>query len=156
MKKSMLSMLTEEQYEALLSDAAVEEYAAKARIFEEGGPGDSLYYIISGEVSVRVKDDNGRQRRLTRLEAGDFFGELSLLDGRPRSATVVAREHTQLRVITRDKFWRHAAENPIVAAQVMQALAQRLRETNRHVARLYVHLTETSQNADGVAQSFVV
>ena len=43
MKKSMLSMLTEEQYEALLSDAAVEEYAAKARIFEEGGPGDSLY-----------------------------------------------------------------------------------------------------------------
>jgi CRP/FNR family transcriptional regulator, cyclic AMP receptor protein len=135
-KKTIFSMLPEAQREALLSDSVVEEYAPKSSIFDEGGPGDSLYYIVSGEVSVRVKDDKGRQRRLTRLSAGDFFGELSLLDGRPRSATIVAMEQTQVRVIARDKFWRHAAENPIVAALVMQALAQRLREANRHIARL--------------------
>ena len=156
MKKNMFSMLTEAQYEGLLADAVTEEYPAKSVIFREGDSGDSLYYIVSGDVSVRVKDDNGRQRWLTRLATGDFFGELSLFDGRPRSATIVAREQTRLKVITREMFWRHVAENPIVAGLVMQALGQRLREANRHIARLYVHLKETQQDTTTVTQSYVV
>lgn len=91
-------------------------------LMKQGENGSEMMVIVSGSVAVERDGE-----RLNTLGAGDFFGEIALIDGGPRTATVTAEEPTRLLVITHREFHSLMEEFPEVAAQVLNALAHRIR-----------------------------
>ena len=91
-------------------------------ITQIGVAGDSFFVIIDGKVSVRTPVAAGRQ-----LQPGDFFGEMSLLDGEPRSATVTALTDLRLLVIDSGHFWRLMNETPDLVRRILVVLSRRVR-----------------------------
>jgi CRP-like cAMP-binding protein len=87
-----------------------------------GETGHELFIIVDGEASVSTRD-----RRAIRLGPGEFFGEMSLIDGGPRSATVVASTPMKLLVVGHREFWSLLDEAPQLAAKIMRALSDRIR-----------------------------
>ncbi|MCR6492416.1 Crp/Fnr family transcriptional regulator [Cellulomonas sp. P24] len=121
---------------ALLSSMTPLEFARGAAIFHEGDPGDRLYVIASGKIKLGRRSNDGRENLLAVIGPGEMFGELSLFDPGPRtaSATVVADavvlelDHAELNT------W--LADHPKVAIHLLQALGHRLRRTNETLADL--------------------
>ena len=83
-----------------------------------GEPGDSFFVIIDGTVTVRTPVGAGSQ-----LHPGDFFGEMSLLDGEPRSATIVAATDLRLLIVDRAHFWRLMDETPDLIRRILTILS---------------------------------
>lgn len=98
--------------------------------------GDSLFIIESGQVKVSIFHQDGREIILSLLGPGEVVGELSLLDGRPRSANVTAHEDSELIVLRRPDFLRLLAEVPKMAESLLEELAGRLRRTDDQVEGL--------------------
>ncbi|HEX4743273.1 MAG TPA: Crp/Fnr family transcriptional regulator [Candidatus Limnocylindria bacterium] len=138
--------------------------AGKA-VFRQDDPGSSLYVIESGVVKVQRTSPEGKEVILTILGPGDFFGELALLDGEPRSADAVAKEDTALLVLERDDFLAFLDRAPAVATKLLAALSRRLRRTDQLVqdaafldvparlARALLQLSESPEAATGLTQS---
>jgi len=99
-----------------------ERYHEGAKIVREGEDGDSMYVLVEGQADV-IRDD----RTVDRLLPGDFFGEISLLDGGPRTATIVADTPITVYAIRRGPFNRMLTQEPEIASKVLTALARRLR-----------------------------
>jgi CRP-like cAMP-binding protein len=93
------------------------------RLATVGETGHELFIIVSGEAHVRM-----RSGRSVRLGPGEFFGEMSLIDGGPRSATVDARTPMRLLVVAQRDFWSLLTEAPPLGAKIMRTLSQRLRD----------------------------
>ena len=91
-------------------------------ILRQGDPGDSLYVVRSGEVAVRLAV-NGSQRDVATLTAGQFFGEMSLMTGESRAATIVARTDVQCYVVAKEAFQEILASKPELAATISEILA---------------------------------
>ena len=102
-------------------------------VFHKGDPGETMYLIRDGQVKVVLPSDSGDEALLDVLDTGNFFGELSLLDGQPRSATIVATEPTETIVLHRETLLKAIRANPEVAIHLLQALCQRLRETDEFI-----------------------
>ena len=102
------------------------DYAPDEPIIRKGDPGDSLYIIVDGRVSVR---DGAVE--LTTLGARDVFGEMALLDTEPRSATVVALEPARLFRLAQGPFFELIDQRPEVVNGVLRVLVRRLRELDR-------------------------
>jgi CRP-like cAMP-binding protein len=98
-------------------------YPAGSDLVREGDPGESLILIRTGEATV-VQGG----RTLRRLGPGDFLGEIALIDGRPRTATVTATEPIEALVIDRSGFARLMDEFPVIRFDLVSALTERLRE----------------------------
>jgi len=103
-------------------------YRQNESIVEAGQPGGSFYVIVEGEAKV-VQGS----KVLTRLGPGEFFGEISLLDGGPRTATVVAETPVVAIRIFKESFEKAVAQEPSVAAKILAVVARRLREAQRHL-----------------------
>ena len=99
-------------------------------IFKEGGVGDSLYIIISGNVNI-IK--NGQL--ITLLSNGDCLGEMALLDREPRSADAVAKDETILLKIDQEGFYELLAGNSEIMREIVKMLAQRLRSMNKEITK---------------------
>ena len=97
-----------------------------AHIVEVGDPGSAFFVIVAGEAKVVRKG-----RTLGRLQPGDFFGEISLLDGGPRTASVIAETPVDTVRIFKKTFDELLSEEPGVASQILVVLARRLREAER-------------------------
>jgi CRP/FNR family cyclic AMP-dependent transcriptional regulator len=131
-------------------------------LFRAGEAGDAMYLIERGKVRISVDATDGRELTLTELGRGDFFGEMALLDGQPRSANATASEESRLAVLSRQHFLSFIMRgNPNVALEMMTALANRLRHTDellRHSATRNVnveeaaHLTFADRAADIIAE----
>jgi small-conductance mechanosensitive channel/CRP-like cAMP-binding protein len=93
-------------------------------ILRQGEPGDSLYVVRSGEVAVRLAS-HGVQRDVAMLSAGQFFGEMSLMTGESRSATIVARNDVQCYVVSKDAFQEILESKPDLAATISEILSNR-------------------------------
>jgi CRP-like cAMP-binding protein len=106
--------------------ARSKRFAAGAAVVRAGDPGNSFYVILEG--SARVVPRGGRP---IRLRAGDFFGEMALLDGAPRSADVTATDELLTMTIGRSGFTKLLHSEPQIAHRIMQRLAERLREAQR-------------------------
>jgi CRP-like cAMP-binding protein len=104
-------------------------YMEGASIVKEGEPGDSFYVVVEGQAKV-----TRRGRTLARLVPGDFFGEISLLDGGERTATVTSETPMLLLELKQRKFLKMLDTQPDVALKLMQGLAGRLREMERPLA----------------------
>ncbi len=98
-----------------------------ATIVRQGEPGDTFYVIVEGEA--KVKDRNGRT--LSRLIPGDFFGEISLMDGGPRTATVVAETHLTALALSRKDFGALLQSEPKVTVGLLKHAATLLRRLER-------------------------
>lgn len=98
--------------------------------------GDTLFIIVRGQVKVSIISEDGREVILAILGAGEFFGEMSLLDGKPRSATVIAIEDTELLTLRRQDFLRLLERVPELAVKVLAALTSRLRKADRKIESL--------------------
>lgn len=113
-----------------------QKFAKGALIVSEGDPGDALFVVRSGEVKVVLVGDDGREVILKVLGVGDHFGELALIDGRPRSAHVVSTMASSLLVLRRADFRRQVEQNPQVAWGLMVELSQRLRQADGTIGSL--------------------
>ncbi len=106
-------------------------------IFHLGDPGGLLYIISTGKVKITNSTPEGQEALLAILGAGDFFGELALLDDAPRSATAEAIEATGTLTLHRDDFTHFLNGNPQFASHVMQTLAKRIRHLNDQISDVF-------------------
>lgn len=113
-----------------------QKFAKGAVIVSEGDPGDALYVVRSGEVKVVLIGEDGREVLLNILGIGEHFGELSLIDGRPRSAHVVSTHASSLLILRRADFRRQVEQSPSVAWGLMIELSRRLRQADGTIGSL--------------------
>ena len=111
------------------------DFPAGAVLFEEGQPGDYMYVVQSGEIEIR-RQVGETERVLAVLPAGEFFGEMAILNGRPRSATAVVRTAGRLLVIEGRTFEAMLRARPEIALRIIKSLATRLESANQHVELL--------------------
>jgi len=104
-----------------------------ATIIHEGTTGSSAYLILSGSVEVSKKV--GEEKLvLSRLVKGSIFGEMSLVDDKPRSATIIALEDTEVRIISRERFESMLEQNPRAVIPLLKQVFQRVRYLNQMVS----------------------
>jgi CRP/FNR family transcriptional regulator, cyclic AMP receptor protein len=121
---------------------------AKTVLFRAGDAGDSMYLIESGKVRICVHTKDGLEVTLAELGRGDFFGEMALLDGEPRSADAVVAEDAKLALLSREHFLTFVRNTPEVALEMLTALANRL----RHTDELLRHSATRNVNVEAAAQ----
>jgi len=111
------------------------ELASGEVLFREGDPGDNLYIIRAGKIRIGIRLPDGSEHRIAELAAGDFFGEMSIFDHAPRSATCRALEAASLLALSKDEFSAIIAEQPRIALKLMYRMlnvaTQRLRDTGQ-------------------------
>lgn len=113
-------------------------FAAGDTVLTEGEEGRTAYLVVSGKVEV-VIGSGAKAKTVATLRAGEVFGEMSLLEPGPRSATVRALDRTECLVTSYDDFMVSIQEDPEKAVQFMRTLVTRLRQTNELVAKLDPH-----------------
>ncbi len=109
-------------------------------IFKEGDLGEEMYFIRKGKVKIS-KGEEANEKVLAILKDGDFFGEMALIDGSPRSATATAIEDTDLLIIDKESFTAKINENPLIA-YVMEVLTKRLRTCDEKLKYLSIRNDE--------------
>ena len=132
----LFSRLGEASLDAVLRLTRRRKFRKDEVIFHEKEPGDSLFIILHGRVKVAIFGDDGKEVTLSILSEGDFFGEMSLLDQEPRSATIVAEEDCELLSLQRDDFTRALEHDPGMSGSLIQVLAARLRKANHQISTL--------------------
>ena len=133
----LFELLDERERADLAGRLEVERFAAEASIFQVGDPGDAVYIISSGEVEIFFRNDTGEKIVLERSSKGDFFGEISFLDGGCRTASVQATEDTEVLRLDRDALAEFLEARPLAAMHLLAAMGRRLRvtvERLRHTA----------------------
>ena len=159
--------LTEDEREALLARLRRRLHRKGSTVFMYGETGRDLYVIESGSVKICMATADGKELTLAILGPGEFFGELALLDGEPRSSDAVIMEDAQLLLLERSEFIKFMEEHPSVAHRVIEVLSRRLRNNNELVqdaaffdvaarlARVILRLAESvgHPDADGITIS---
>lgn len=133
---SLFAEMDDDELERLAADFRPHRFDADQTIFFQGDRGDALYIIESGRVRIYVLAEDGQEVSVTLYGPGDLFGEMALLDQRPRSATAVAMEDTRLFVLPRRYFYYHLRESYQLALNLMSTLSIRLRQTTEAVQSL--------------------
>lgn len=123
-----LKVLKDDEMAIVAGSARIETFGEGEQIVRQGESGDTCYFIRSGRADVMLKGPSGDEGFIASLKAGDFFGEMSLLAGEPRSATVVAMEDTVCIVIGSEAFGAILGDNPKVAEKLSEVLAVRTAE----------------------------
>ncbi|MFI5005995.1 MAG: DUF1003 domain-containing protein [Solirubrobacterales bacterium] len=130
---------------ALMHD---ERIAAATTLFRENDPGGVLYIISRGKVELSVIGEDGKKVTVDVLEQGEFFGEVSLLDGGGRTATAVAREETEVFRLEREPFLNLLRRRPEVALDVLAAFARRFRKTDELLRRRVPNPNEVMEGSE--------
>ncbi|WP_438444352.1 Crp/Fnr family transcriptional regulator [Gorillibacterium sp. sgz5001074] len=131
-KVSLFSRLGPDQLQLISSISMRKSYSASTVLFRENDPGSTFYIVYSGSVKV-FTSHGGDEKILTVFQSGDSFGELSLIDGKPRSASAQTLEDSQLISISAPAFHNLLRTNFELCLDIMRELCERLRETNQHV-----------------------
>jgi len=113
------------------------EVPPKTLLFKDGDTGDEMFIIKSGRVRI-FKKIGDVDKTLAVLGAGEFFGEMAIIDGKPRSASAETIEACKLLVINSETFDTMLKSNPEIAVRMIKKLSQRLRETNKQIENLLI------------------
>jgi CRP/FNR family cyclic AMP-dependent transcriptional regulator len=132
----LLATLSEQQLDALAAGSARRSFPRGRTIVAEGEPSQSLYVLLSGRAKVQRSDTEGKEVILAVLGSGDWFGEMSMIDDAPRSASVITLEPCEFMAIEKASFRKLLAESPEVSMAVMRQLVGRLREADRKIETL--------------------
>jgi CRP-like cAMP-binding protein len=128
-----------------LKDAQLREIAARCKtarykkgdvIFHKTDLSTDLYIVNAGKLKAVLADDEGGEMVLARFEKGAFFGELSLLDDKGRSATIMAETDSELSVLKKDVFLEMVFKDPLIAVELMTTLVERLRKADEMIESL--------------------
>jgi CRP/FNR family cyclic AMP-dependent transcriptional regulator len=111
-------------------------YPKNTIILNEGDSSSCLYVIHSGRLKAFLADEQGREIVLNIMEAGDYFGEMALIDNEVRSASVMTIEDSQLTIVTKENFNDCLIKNPSLVTPLMLGLIKRLRISTRKVGSL--------------------
>lgn len=134
--KSALAVLTEAKpfrgvsdgaRQALLQSGQILTFKSGSLLFQHGEPGGSMFVVISGLIEVSVLTPDGRKISLNRLGSGQCFGEISMIDGMPRTADTVALGDTRVLSISREAFFDAAQRYPELGLSMVQLLCERVR-----------------------------
>jgi CRP/FNR family transcriptional regulator len=131
----LLAGLDDDELDRIAQVAIPRSYPRGARVFHEGDESDACYVIRSGEVRVTREHSDGRAIALATLGSGEIVGELAMLDGEVRSASVEALTDVELLAIAARDMRALLERNPEITAKLVIALTRRVRETNERVAR---------------------
>ena len=129
--------LDEDGLASLIRGMRVRRFRRGETVFHVGDPGDALFIVVSGSIKITLPADTGDEAILATLRPGDFFGELALLDGAPRSATAIAIEATEMYMLPRDRFRELIASEPVMRDTVLATLAAEVRRLTHHVEELH-------------------
>ena len=110
-------------------------FAPRQIIFREGDPGDGIYVVDRGMVEISAVIGGEERRVLSHLGPGEFFGEMAVVDSKPRSATAIAEAPTVLSFIPRDETWQMLKKSPTLLISLMREFSLRMREFDRR----YLH-----------------
>jgi len=132
----LLARLPQPDRVALAHRARLRSFRAGTVIFGEGEPGDSLHVVVDGRVRIVAAGPNGEEATVAVVGPGDCFGEFSLLDGLPRSASAVAPVATKTFMVTREDFVDWVTERPTAALAIMETLSLRLRKMDEALVDL--------------------
>ncbi len=135
-KAPLFSPLDDQEAETLISTMSASRLERGDVLFHEGDQGDRLYVIAEGKIKLGRTSTDGRENLLAILGPGEMFGELSLFDPGPRTATATAVAETQLVSMGQDQLRDVLHQRPNVALTLLTALARRLRRTNDVLADL--------------------
>jgi CRP/FNR family transcriptional regulator, cyclic AMP receptor protein len=133
-RDTLFSVLPPALAEGLIAQASTVDVAPDQTLFRTGDACDGCYHVIDGLMKVSVELPSRRERILAILGAGGFIGELSLIDGAPRSATVTAIKRAKLYFISRTAFEAFAATHPEIYRHIADLLARRLRDNSATLA----------------------
>src|SRR4051795_12897013 len=131
----LFSELSREELERISRVSVARSFPAGVRVFHEGDHSDACYLVRSGDLRVTREHSDGRAIALATLGPGDIFGELAMLDGQARSASVDTLTDCELLALPAADMRRIVADHREIAAKLIVAVTQRLRETNERVAR---------------------
>lgn len=127
----LFSTLDDQERAVLAERVDHEKHPAGKVIFEQGNPGDALYVVISGRVEISVEKHDGESVVIETATRGEFFGEISLLDAGPRTATAKVTEDAEVLVVDRGDLDHLFELKPAAAMDLLAATGKRLRETSR-------------------------
>src|SRR5437762_210346 len=108
----------------------VQEVSANTKLFDTGDKGNAMYLIERGRVRISVRDKDNQEITLAELARGDFFGEMSIIDGKRRSADATVVDDARFAILSRDNFMAFIQSNPIVTLEMLSAVFDRLRRTD--------------------------
>ena len=131
----LFSELDDPELERIAQVAIPRRFPNDTRVFHEGDPGDACFIVRTGSCRVTREHPDGRAITLANLGPGAIFGELAMLDGEARSASVEATEDTDLLALPASDMRSLIRENPGMAEKLVVALTRRLREANERIAR---------------------
>ena len=139
-KVGVFSLLASAEIKAVAEHLTTATLAAGETLFREGDRGDELYILMEGAAAVSIHLPDGGDREIARFAPGDFFGEMSIFDNAPRSATCIALEKTTLSLLSKKAFGAIISEHPRIALKLMYRMlnvtTQRLRGTSEFVSEM--------------------
>lgn len=134
----LFSQADDATIDALAAALRIRRFRKAETIFHQWDPGDALFIVASGSVKVVLPSDEGPESAIVAvLGAGEFFGELAILDGAPHSATIVAIEPTETLVLHRDEFFGLIDSDPELRRALLASLAGAIRRLTGHVEDLH-------------------
>lgn len=154
----LFSLLTEEQARSVADGVVKRRYRRGELVVEQGKKSDALFILLNGRARVLTSDARGREVILAVLEAGDYVGEMSLIDGQPHSASVRCEIQTDMLILGQPEFARCLPENSSLSYAIMRGLVARLRAADRQIESLALldvygrvarTLLEMSEEVDG-------
>ena len=135
-KAGLFQGVAGEAAEALASSLQYADYSRGETVFLEGEQGDTLYIVLTGKVKIGRRATDGRENMLSVMGPSDMFGELSLFDPGPRTATATVVTEARLASLAHTSLKPWITDRPEIAEQLLRVLARRLRRTNDALADL--------------------
>ncbi|MFC1731253.1 Crp/Fnr family transcriptional regulator [candidate division KSB1 bacterium] len=132
----MFAELEMEEIKKLADCLQLKHFKRDTLVVLETDEGSTLYIIVNGKVKISRMSDSGKEVILAILGEGDFFGEMSLLDGLARSANVTTTKDSELYLLKREDFLRLLKENPHIGISLLRELAIRLRKSDMQIKSL--------------------
>jgi CRP/FNR family transcriptional regulator, cyclic AMP receptor protein len=135
-KVSLFSELREDELRQIAGVVREQHYRKNVTIFHINDPGNALFILKNGMVKITIEDQSGREIILRILYPTEFFGEMALIDGMPRSATVTTQEPSDALIIYREQFISLIEKSPKILLDMAAVLSRRLRKVNELIRSL--------------------
>ncbi len=140
-KIPLLANLTDEEMQRVKADLRIRQYARRDIVLQKGGTGDTLLFLLSGQLQVIDITEDGRAIGLRILTPGDFFGEIAVINGSKRSASVAALTPVLVALLPAPTALHLFSHSPSVANQMLRHLAQKIQRDSEFRALLSIHNT---------------